>query len=250
MKISTWLRKSGVVERNVKDTLDSTINELHVNCPLNVPKESIRESLNEVMKRDKEFSKKSPAHIKIFNWLDKNRASSSQSKQSKSNAIFEKTRIRTPAIANNNHNRSTSPPPVKQEFSLSSDRQAAIAEYFYTFVENEMYKFLIENENIIPAKVVETFTKKRNPPISSDFRDADLLSMLNFIVEHVDIFLRKSVFHGLYKANPVKIFKDFKENVRHKMAHGISMNGEGRWSDLALQNVTYLSCHVVACLGK
>ncbi|CAG8605126.1 8759_t:CDS:2 [Funneliformis caledonium] len=99
----------------------------------------------------------------------------SKSKQFKSTAIFKKTRILTPSIANNKHNRSTSPPPVKQEFSFSSDRQAAIVEHFYTFVENELYKFLAENENIIPVKVIENFTKKKNPPISSDFRDADLL---------------------------------------------------------------------------
>ncbi|RIA91959.1 hypothetical protein C1645_821316 [Glomus cerebriforme] len=30
--------------------------------------------------------------------------------------------------------------------------------------------------------------------------------------------------------------------------HGIS-DEKGRWSDLALQNIAYLSCHMVACIG-
>ncbi|CAG8723568.1 7164_t:CDS:2, partial [Acaulospora morrowiae] len=186
---------------------------------------------------DKEFFKKSPAHIKIFNWFKENRALST--KQSQLNTI-----------TNNNRDRNISPPPVKQEFSLSRNRQAAIVEHFYTFMKNELYKFLTEYKNIVPTKAVETFAKKRNSPISSDFRDADLLNMLNFVVEHVNIFLANSVFHDLYKTNPVKIFKDFKENVQHKIAHGISMNGENCWNDLAIQNVTYLSCHIIACLEE
>ncbi|RGB36874.1 hypothetical protein C1646_757564 [Rhizophagus diaphanus] len=242
MKICSWLRKSGTVETNFKDTLESTINELYINCPLGVPKESLYQSLKDIVKSDEEFCKKSPVHVKISGWLKE-----VASKQSEPTARFAKTRISKTEI--NKNTRSSTPPPINEKFSLSRERQGAIVERFYTVVESELYKFLVENENIIPARVVESFIKRRKPPLSPDFRNADLLSMINFIIKHVGIFLQKSVFHGEHKVNPVKILKDYKEKVRHKLAHGISMNEKGRWSDLAIQNVAHLSCQVVACIG-
>jgi len=171
---------------------------------------------------------------------------SDKTKSPEKSAVFNKARVRIP---DNNHDRSTSPPPVRQVISLPIDRQGAIVEYFYIFVEHELYRFLVDNEDIIPATVVESFIVNQSNQISADFRDADLLTMLNFIMNYIDIFLKGSVFHGKYKANPFNLFSDFKENVRHKLAHGIS-DGKGRWNDLALQNVAYLSCHMVACIGK
>ena len=211
------------------------------------------------MKRDKGFREISTAHAKIFMWFEESESSKSESskksdkksesskktKSPKKSAVFNKARVRTP----DNNYRSTSPPPMKQVISLPIDRQGAIVEYFYTFVEHELYRFLVDNENIIPATVVEVFITKQSNQISADFRDADLLTLLNFIMKYIDVFLKGSIFHGKYKANPANLFRDFKENVRHKLAHGIS-DEKGRWSDLALQNVAYLSCHMVACIGK
>jgi len=245
MKVSSWLKQSGIIETNIKDTIESTIKELLVNCPLKVSKESMHRSLVAVVKKDKRYSEKSTAHEKIFNWLKEERE--------KSAATFKKTRASVSGTTNDKQDRSarsSSPPPVEQIFSFSSEQQGAIVEYFYTSVEKELYKFLVENENIIPAKTVEAFAARQNPPISSDFRNADVLAMLNFIIEQINVFLKQPIFHGQYKTNPGKIFKDFKENVRHKMAHGICIDQKGRWSDLALQNVAHLSCEIIACLGK
>lgn len=235
MRLAKWLR-SGIIEKSIKDSLESTINEIHINCPLGYPKETIRQSLNDILKFDKEFYEQSAAHAQILKWFEE-----------KECANFNKTRI----LSNNNNGstRSISPPPVKQYFSLSSSRQGAIVEYFYNYVEKELYMFLVENECIIPAKVVEAFVARQHAPINKDFRDADVLCMLNFIIDHINIF-QSSAFHGYYKSNPLKLLKDYKENVRHKVAHGVSTGNSGRWSDLSLQNVAHLSCHVVACLGK
>ena len=74
--------------------------------------------------------------------------------------------------------------------------------------------------------------------------------MLNFIIENINIFLKKSVFHGTYKANPVELLTSFKKDVRNKLAHGTTINEKGRWSDHALEHVTILTCEVVICLGK
>jgi len=58
------------------------------------------------------------------------------------------------------------------------------------------------------------------------------------------------VFHGQHKTNPAEIFNDFKKNVRNKIAHGIVVDENGRWSDHALQHATILACEVIICLGK
>ncbi|CAI2179205.1 9990_t:CDS:2, partial [Funneliformis geosporum] len=86
-----------------------------------------------------------------------------------------------------------SPPPVKQTFSFANNEQGAIIEPYINFVEKALYKFLIDNEHIIPSK---------------------------------------STFHGRYKSDSTGLLINFKKN-----------------SDLALQNVVYLACEIVACLG-
>ena len=276
MRASSWLRQSGIIEANVKETLESTLDELITNSPRKVSKKSIQNLLKKMINRDKKFREISTAHAKIFMWFEESESSTkseslekpespeksnrlrrpertncllrrrTKSEKIGKSAVFNKERVRTP---DNNYNRSTSPPPVEQVISLPIDRQGAIVEYFYTFVEHELYRFLVDNEDIVSATVVEDFIANQNNQISADFRDADLLTMLNFIMEYIDIFLKGSVFHGKYKAKPFNLFRDFKENVRHKLAHGIS-DEKGRWSDLALQNFAYLSCHMVACIGK
>jgi hypothetical protein len=49
---------------------------------------------------------------------------------------------------------------VEEVISLPIDRQGAIVEYFYTFVGHELYRLLVDNENIIPATVVKTYIKQ------------------------------------------------------------------------------------------
>lgn len=48
MKISTWI-KSGVIDENIKDSLDSTVESLHSICPLRANKKLIRESLCDML---------------------------------------------------------------------------------------------------------------------------------------------------------------------------------------------------------
>ena len=43
------------IEGNVKKALKLTIDELHINCPKKVSKNSIKESLKCIIKKDKEF---------------------------------------------------------------------------------------------------------------------------------------------------------------------------------------------------
>ena len=79
-------------------------------------------------------------------------------------------------------------------------------------------------------------------------RYADLLCMINFIIENIKLFLKqkKPLFYGRYKANPTELLSNFKKNVRNKMAHGIVVDEKGRWSDHELQHVSVLACEVVS----
>jgi hypothetical protein len=57
------------------------------------------------------------------------------------------------------------------------------------------------------------------------------------------------MFYGKNNEDPVEVFKEYKKSVRNKLAHGI-VNKKGRWNDIALQNVSLISCKVVECLGR
>ncbi|RUP47528.1 hypothetical protein BC936DRAFT_145641 [Jimgerdemannia flammicorona] len=80
-------------------------------------------------------------------------------------------------------------------------------------------------------------------PISPDFSDADVLCMLQFIIENVDKYVKTLGFHGQRKARPVELLNDVKKNVRQ------FLNKTGPWSYHALQTVSLLACDVVAFLG-
>ncbi|SRR6266542_975698 len=109
--------------------------------------------------------------------------------------------------------------------------------------------FLYDNASIIPAKTVEAFAKRQHPEVKTDFENADTLCMINFVIDNIEIFMKKSAFHTKNNENPLELFKDYKKSVRHQMAHGIASEN-GRWNDIALQNVSLLSCKIVKCLGK
>nr|CAG8639632.1 505_t:CDS:2 [Entrophospora candida] len=225
---------------------------------------SLRDSLHNILHDDPDFRKKSQAHITVFGWLEDEKLSSSSSSISpklfKGHTIFKKSRLYSSTVCGpygtiNNHNTRTthtpgSSPEVKQNFSFTENEQGAVIEPFVNLAEKAIYKFLVNNESIISPEVVEKFMAKQHPPVSTDFSNADLLCMLNFIIENINIFLKKSVFHGQYKANPVELLTNFKKNVRNKLAHGIVINEKGRWSDHALQHVAILACEVIICLDN
>ncbi|CAG8669199.1 13721_t:CDS:2, partial [Acaulospora morrowiae] len=215
-ELSAWIR-SGVVEKNLNETLDSTLDALYDACPLRRSRESICKSLHDLLYSDETFRQSSLAHIAIFGWFENRKLSPSSSSSQKQSKPFAE--------------------------------QGAIIEPFINLTERAVYDFLVNNEDIIPLEVVESFADKQRPPISKDFRNADLLCMLNFILKNIAIFSKKSVFHGQYKANPAELLTDFKKKVRNKLAHGIVVNGKDRWSDHALQHVSILACEVIICLG-
>ncbi|CAG8594644.1 20664_t:CDS:2, partial [Dentiscutata erythropus] len=174
---------------------------------------------------DKVFREQSNVHTKLFEWFTEE----NEEKRPRPYVLVKfKKRVYSSAffgskVTNNyntKQNRESSPPPVKQIFSFSDEEQGAIIEPILNL----------------------------RPPINPDFGNADTLNMLNFIIENIKLF-DKSVFHGQHKSAPINLFKNFKNNVRHKMAHGILIDQKGRWSDHALQNVAILACDVVTCLG-
>ncbi|CAG8632337.1 488_t:CDS:2 [Acaulospora colombiana] len=206
MKISKRLM-TGVIDENIKNTLQSTIEALHSVCPQKVDKSSIRRSLYDILNKNQAFRKKSAANLKIYGWLTFVKAKFNKSRYDAGRRLAD--------------NRST-PPPVQEEFSFSINEQGAFT--------------------------VESFAARQNPKVNKDFGNADTLCILNFIIDNIEIFTTKSVFHGTNSENAIEIFKEYKKDVRHKMAHGI-VNENGRWSDLALQNVSLLACKVVECLN-
>ncbi|CAB4496328.1 unnamed protein product [Rhizophagus irregularis] len=258
-KLSTWLR-SGVIEKNFKHSLDLTLDALHDACPLDISRRSLRDSLHDIIYHDTNFRQICQAHNTLFDWFVKQKSSSTSStssRQSKRTIVFNKSRLQSSTVYGPsetiNHNNITttraSSPPINQAFSFNENEQGAIVEPFINSAEETAYEFLVKNESIIPSEIVEKFVAKQRPPISKDFRNADLLCMLNFIIENIKIFSKKSLFHGKYKANPTELLMNFKKNVRHKVAHGIVINGKGRWCDHSLQDVSILACEVIVCLG-
>jgi len=233
-ELSAWIR-SGVIEKNLKDTFDSTLDAIYDACTLRRSSRYIHDSLRDILYGDETFRKSSPANIMMFGWFEDEKLSSSSfsssQKRSKSKpfAVFKKTRFhssavgQTASITNNyNDNRTArdSSPSVEQSFSFSDSEQGAIIEPFINLSEKAVSDFLANNESIVPLEVVESFANKQRPPISKDFCNADLLCMLNFITENIKIFSKNSVFHGTYKANPVELLTSFKKDVRNKLAHG------------------------------
>ncbi|CAB4434814.1 unnamed protein product [Rhizophagus irregularis] len=176
--------RSGVIEKNLKDTLDSTLDAIYDACPLRRSRRSIRDSLCDILYGDETFRKSSPANIMIFGWFEDEKLSSSSSsssqKRSKSKpfAVFKKTRFhssavgQTASITNNyidNRTARDSSPSVKQSFSFSDSEQGAIIEPFINLSEKTVSDFLANNESTIPLEVVEPFANKQRPPISRDF---------------------------------------------------------------------------------
>ncbi|GBB89597.1 hypothetical protein RclHR1_16320002 [Rhizophagus clarus] len=100
--------------------------------------------------------------------------------------------------------------------------------------------------------IVKNFTDKCNPPRQVDFSDADLLCILNFIIQNITLFTtghsNETLFHGEHKINPTELFKSFKTETRNHHAHAITQP-MGRWNDEELQRLSTLALKVVVCLG-
>ncbi|RUP36315.1 hypothetical protein BC936DRAFT_138472, partial [Jimgerdemannia flammicorona] len=248
-----WLR-SGVIEKNHKDTYKSTLDALYDACPLNVTRKSLGDSLRDILQNDPAFRLTSQIHITVFEWLKKG-ASSRSSAKKKPLAIFKKAHLRGSAfgpgaVVNNYTNgRVSSSPPSEQAFSLSGEEQRAIVEPFLILVEKALHQFLVDNESCIPANIVKAFVTKQHPPTSPDFRAADVLCLLNFIIENIDTYFKSSAFYGQHKAILVELLSDFKMNVRDQMSHGMILDQMGRWNDRALLNFAHMACKVVILLG-
>ncbi|CAJ0917307.1 12341_t:CDS:2 [Entrophospora sp. SA101] len=132
-----------------------------------------------------------------------------QSKHSKPFAVFKKMQFHSSAVGQ--HATITN--------NCNDNDNGAVIEPFINLAEKAVYNFLVKNERIIPLETVKAFVAKQCSPISRDFCNADLLCMLNFILENINIFLKESVFHG-------------------------------HWSDHALQDVAILACEVIICFGR
>lgn len=96
---------------------------------------------------------------------------------------------------------------------------------------------------------MDKFVSRQHICVSKDFRNADLLCLLNFIIENVKIFSENSLFHGQHKADPAELLINFKKNIRHKLAHRI-VSEKGWWCNHALQHVSILEYEVIICLSK
>uniref|UniRef100_U9UH05 Uncharacterized protein n=1 Tax=Rhizophagus irregularis (strain DAOM 181602 / DAOM 197198 / MUCL 43194) TaxID=747089 RepID=U9UH05_RHIID len=222
-RLSTWLR-SGVVDKNIKDNFRSTLNALYDTCPLKISRRALQ----------------SPANITVFGWFEDQRLSKlsspsskqpKQPKQKRACAVFKKTRLYSSNVTTNNVDnqinnnyindktiRRDSSPSLRQKFSFTDSEQGAFVEHIINLAEKAIYKFLVDNERNIPLNVVMDFVSKQRPPVNIDFSNADLLCMLNFIIDNINIFIRVSAFHG-------------------------------RWNDHSLQNVAILACEIVICVG-
>ena len=146
-----------------------------------------------------------------------------------------------------------SSPPIPQRFSFSSSEQGSYLEPILEHVERALFRFIVNNEEYIPLEAVESFTTKCNPPRQVNFSDADLLCILNFIIQNINLFTtgrsNQTLFHGEYKLDPSELFKSFKIEARNHNAHAITQQ-MGRWNDEELQRLSTLALKVIVCLGK
>ncbi|CAG8740669.1 1331_t:CDS:1, partial [Cetraspora pellucida] len=154
-KLSKWLR-SGVIERNIKNTFSATLNALYNVCPLEISRRSLRDSLHDILYKDPDFCKKSQAHTTIFGWFEDEKlsTSSTSSKLPKGTTIFKKTQLYSSTVYGpcgtvNNHSTRTireSSPEVQQNFSFTENEQGAVIEPFVNLAEKAIYEFLVKNE--------------------------------------------------------------------------------------------------------
>ncbi|CAG8582015.1 16710_t:CDS:2 [Cetraspora pellucida] len=146
----------------------------------------------------------------------------------------------------------SSSPPIPQRFSFSASEQGSYVEPILQHVERAFFNFITRHEKYIPSKTVKDFVMKCNPPRQIDFSDADLLCLLNFILQIISLFTTRqsdqTLFCGQYKLNPSDLLMSFKVEARNYNAHAITQSS-GRWNDEKLQRLSTLALEVVICLG-
>lgn len=139
-----------------------------------------------------------------------------------------------------------------QQFSFSPSEQGAYVVPIIEHVEASLFRFIIKQEKYIPHKTVRKFVSRCNPPKKDDFSDADLLCLLNFIIQNINLFTLgqgQTLFHGSNNIDPPFLLKTFKVEIRHHNAHGVT-NLKGRWCDEKLLRLSTLALEVIVCLGK
>ncbi|GBB98220.1 hypothetical protein RclHR1_31710001, partial [Rhizophagus clarus] len=145
-----------------------------------------------------------------------------------------------------------STPSIPQKFSFTPAEQGSYVEPILQHVERALLNFIVTHNKYIPSEIVKNFTDKCNPPRQVDFSDADLLCILNFIIQNITLFTtghsNETLFHGEHKINPTELFKSFKTEARNHHAHAITQP-MGRWNDEELQRLSTLALKVVVCLG-
>ncbi|RIA99373.1 hypothetical protein C1645_747538 [Glomus cerebriforme] len=175
----------------------------------------------------------------------------------------------SPIKVNPAHHTPTSPPPslkedqeekgqgassleIPQHFSFSPSEQGAFVEPIIQDVDKAFFRFIKKHRQYIPHSAVESFAAKCNPPRENNFSDADLLCIINFMIQNISLFTigrpDQTLFHGDYKLNPTDLFKSFKNEARNHLAHGITRS-KGRWNDEKLHRLSALALEIVVCLG-
>ncbi|RIB10338.1 hypothetical protein C2G38_197970 [Gigaspora rosea] len=150
-KFCKWLR-SGVIEKNIKDTLNATLKALYDVCPLNTTNNALHDSLYDVLHNDSDFRKKSQAHILVLGWLEDEKLSSSSSsscKLSKETVVFKKSKLCSANITYGNVNS------YNNEIIVFKKSKLCSANITYGNVNSY-------NNEITRGNHVEVFAKKKN----------------------------------------------------------------------------------------
>ncbi|RIB15814.1 hypothetical protein C2G38_2191542 [Gigaspora rosea] len=140
---------------------------------------------------------------------------------------------------------------IPQRFSFPPSEQGAYVKSVLEHVKKSLFRFIVKHEQYIPRKTVENFVSRCSPPKQTDFSDADLLCILNFMIQNISLFTLgqyQTLFCGPYRIDPSLLFKSFKVEARHHNAHEVT-HLEGRWSDEKLQRLLTLALEVIICLG-
>ncbi len=146
-----------------------------------------------------------------------------------------------------------SSPPILQKYSFTPAEQDSYVEPILQYIERALYKFIVKYENYISFEVVKNFTAKCNPPHQVNFSDADLLCILNFIIQNITLFMtghsNQILFHEEHKIDLSDLLNSFKIEIRNHNAHAITQP-MGRWNDEELQRLSTLALKVIICFGK
>jgi hypothetical protein len=102
---------------------------------------------------------------------------------------------------------------------------------------------LLQNKKYFPFEVVKNFMDKCDPPHQVNFSDADLLCILNFIIQNITLFTTKHSDQTLFydeehKIDPSDLFKSFKTEAHNHNVYTITQPME-RWND-KIKKVVYV----------